>query len=86
MHELSLALEVCRLATDAVYPVDPGQIVTVGVVLGRRAGVEPANFEFCLEALLGQPPFGRAAPSIMQAEGDELRLDYVEVEDAGSPD
>jgi Zn finger protein HypA/HybF involved in hydrogenase expression len=86
MHELSLALEVCRLATNVVYPVDPSQVVTVGVVLGTRAGVEPANFEFCLEALLRQPPFGRAVPSILQSPDDELRLDYVEVEDAGSPD
>jgi Zn finger protein HypA/HybF involved in hydrogenase expression len=85
MHELSLALEVCRLATEAVHPADPARIVTVAVVLGRRSGVEPANFEFCLEALLQQPPFGRAGANIKRAPGDELRLDYVEVDDAGSP-
>ena len=86
MHELGLALEVCRLAADAVYPADPAQVVAVAVVLGDEAGVEPSNFEFCLEALLGQPPFGRATASIMRVPGDEFRLDYVEVEDAGSPD
>ena len=83
MHELSLALEVCRLAENAVYPADPARVVTVGVVLGDRSAVEPANFEFCLEALLQQPPFGHAVPSIVRTPGDDLRLDYVEVEDAG---
>ena len=86
MHELSLALEVCRLAQNAVYPVDPSRVVTVGVVLGDRAAVEPANFEFCLEELLRQPPFGRAAPEIMRTPGEDLRLDYVEVDDAGPSD
>jgi Zn finger protein HypA/HybF involved in hydrogenase expression len=86
MHELSMALEVCRLAQNAVYPADPARVVTVGVVLGDRSTIEPANFEFCLEALLSQPPFGHAVPSIERTAGDDLRLDYVEVEDAGTPD
>lgn len=85
MHELSMALEVCRLAQNAVYPADPARVVTVGVVLGDRSTIEPANFEFCLEALLSQPPFGHAVPSIERTAGDDLRLDYVEVEDAGTP-
>ena len=85
MHELSLALEVCRLTQEAAYPADPAQVVTVGLVLGDRSGVEPANFEFCLEALLAQPPFGQVTLTIARSPGDELRLDYVEVEDAGSP-
>jgi Zn finger protein HypA/HybF involved in hydrogenase expression len=84
MHELSLALEVCRLAENAIYPADPARVVTVGVVLGDRSVVEPANFRFCLEELLKQPPFGRAVPSIARSIGDDLRLDYVEVDDAGS--
>jgi hypothetical protein len=47
--------------------------------------VEPENFEFCLEALLQQPPFRRATPIILRSPGAELRLDYLEVEDAGPP-
>lgn len=81
-----MALEVCRLAQNAVYPADPARVVTVGVVLGDRSTIEPANFEFCLEALLSQPPFGHAVPSIERTAGDDLRLDYVEVEDASTPD
>jgi Zn finger protein HypA/HybF involved in hydrogenase expression len=81
-----MALEVCRLAQDAVYPVDPARVVTVGVVLGDRSTIEPANFEFCLEALLQQPPFGHAVPSIARTAGDDLRLDYVEVDDGGPTD
>ncbi len=86
MHELSLAMEVCRIAQETVYPTDPASIVTVGVVLGECSPVEPANFEFCLEALLQEPPFGRGQPVIRRTAGDELRLDYVEVDDASSPD
>lgn len=85
MHELSLALEVCRLAEWAISPADPGRITAVAVVLGDRAGVEPGNFEFCLEALLQQPPFRQATPIILRSPGAELRLDYLEVEDAGPP-
>jgi Zn finger protein HypA/HybF involved in hydrogenase expression len=82
MHELSLALEVCRLAQEAIGPADPADVVTVGVVLGDRSGVEPENFRFCLEALLAQPPFRAAVPAILRTGGEELRLDYVEVDDA----
>ena len=86
MHELSLALEVCRLAQEAIAPADPARVVTVGVVVGDRSSVEPDNFEFCLEALLAQPPFGHAVPSVARTPGDDLRLDYVEVDDADPAD
>jgi Zn finger protein HypA/HybF involved in hydrogenase expression len=86
MHEMSLALEICRLAEEAVYPADPRRVRAVGVELGDRANVEPASLEFCLEALLLQPPFGHGRPAITRAAGDVLRLDYVEVEDASTTD
>lgn len=85
MHELSLALEVCRLAEQAAGPERAEQVVTVALVVGDDAGVEVNNLEFCLEALLREPPFRAARPVINRSAGDELRLEYVEVDD-GSPD
>jgi Zn finger protein HypA/HybF involved in hydrogenase expression len=86
MHELGLALEICRLAQEVVAPVSPARIRGVGVEVGDRANVEPANLEFCLEALLQQPPFGQGKPEITRKPGDDLRLDYVEVDDASPAD
>ena len=86
MHELSLALEVCRLAEQAVYPADPGRVREVGLVLGDSANVERSNLEFCLEVLLQQPPFGQGRPAITRTAGDVFRLDYVEVDDASATD
>ena len=55
----------------------------VGVIVGDDAGIEPDNLEFCLEALLAHPPFGRAVPSIERTSGDQLALAYLQVEDDG---
>lgn len=85
MHELSLALEICRLAEERVGAEVVPDIVTVGVEVGDQAGVEPANLAFCLEAVLAEPPFRRARPMIERREGDVLRLAYLEVDD-GRPD
>jgi len=86
MHELSLALEICRIAEEQLGPDGSGQLVTVGVEVGDQAGVEPDNLSFCLEALLGAPPFGRAHPVIARLPGDVLRVSYLEVDDAGPDD
>lgn len=85
MHEFSLALEVCRLAEAQVGVGDAGQIATVALEVGDDAGVEIENLQFCLEVLLGEPPFNGATPVIERCAGDTLRLDYLEVDD-GSPD
>ncbi len=85
MHELSVALEICRIAEERLAPADPAQLVTVGLELGDDAGLEPENLRFCLEALLAQPPFGAARPAITRLPGDVLRVTYLEIED-GRPD
>ena len=85
MHEMSLALEICRIAEQHAGRAGPAQIVEVGVEVGDASGVEPANLEFCLEALLSQPPFRRAVPRLARLPGDVLRVSYLEVDD-GSPD
>ncbi len=83
MHELSLALDVCRIAEENVGSDALARVTAVGLDVGDRAGIEIDNFEFCLEALLGSAPFGNARPEIRRLEGDELSVTYVEVEDDG---
>jgi Zn finger protein HypA/HybF involved in hydrogenase expression len=60
-----------------------GQLTAVGVEVGQEAGIEPANLEFCLESLLGVPPFAGAHPVITRVPGDVLRLAYLELDDGG---
>jgi hydrogenase nickel incorporation protein HypA/HybF len=81
MHEMSIALEVCRLAEERLGTEALGNVQTVGLEVGDDAGVEPENLSFCLEALLAAPPFRGARPIITRAPGDALRLAYLEVDD-----
>lgn len=85
MHELSLALEVCRLAGEVLHREGGVAVQALGVEVGADAGIEPENFRFCLEALLSEPPFNGARPVLLSAPGDTLRLAYLEVDD-GHPD
>lgn len=85
MHELSVALEVCRMTEARVGATGAAAVRTVGLEVGDDAGVEIGNLQFCLETLLGEPPFGGARPVILRRSGDVLRLAYLEVDD-GSPD
>ena len=86
MHEMSIALEVCRLAGERLG-VDAPKLVAVGVTVGDDAGIEPENLTFCLEALLAEPPFCGASPRVMREPGDALHLSYLEVaDDAGQDD
>jgi len=84
MHEMSVALEVCRLA-EARLGAAADTLVALGVTVGDDAGVEPENLAFCLEAVLAEPPFRGAQPRILREPGDALNLSYLEVTD-GSPD
>ena len=81
MHELSLALEVCRMAEAHLAPGCAGQLRAVRVEVGDDANVEIENFRFCLEALLGAPPFAGAIPTITACPGDDLRLASLEIDD-----
>jgi hydrogenase nickel incorporation protein HypA/HybF len=85
MHEMSVALEICRIAEDQAGPSGAERVVTVGVEVGDDAGVEVSSLEFCLEAVLAAPPFAGAKPEITRLTGDVLRVAYLEVDD-GRPD
>jgi Zn finger protein HypA/HybF involved in hydrogenase expression len=84
MHELSLALEVCRIAESHLEPGAAGQLRALCVEIGDDANVEVENFRFCLEALLDAPPFAGAVPRIVTLPGGDLRLAYLEVDDGRS--
>jgi len=85
MHEMSVALEICRMAEQRLG-VDSGRLVAVGVTVGDQAGVEPENLAFCLEALLAEPPFSGATLRIRRELGDALHLGYLELVDDARQD
>jgi Zn finger protein HypA/HybF involved in hydrogenase expression len=83
MHEMSLAIEVCRVAEQHAVAAGPGagSVVAVGVDVGDAAGVELSSLAFCLETLLAEPPFAGAKAVIHRSHGDALRVSYIEVDD-----
>jgi Zn finger protein HypA/HybF involved in hydrogenase expression len=81
MHEMSIALDICRIAEEQVKPEQVPQIITVAVEIGDQAGVEPESLTFWLETLLKEPPFKAARPVLEQVSGDVLRVSYIEVDD-----
>jgi Zn finger protein HypA/HybF involved in hydrogenase expression len=80
MHELSVAMEICRIAAAHAAP-RPDRVAVVGVDVGAEAGVEPENLEFCLGVLLDAPPFRHARPRVTRIPGADLRVTHLEVDD-----
>ena len=85
MHELSIAIDVGRIAAEQAGPAGAGSVRTVALEVGTDAGVEFDNLEFCLEAVLSTPPFRAARALIERRAGNELRVAYLEIDD-GHPD
>lgn len=81
MHEMSVAVEVCRLAEERLTPAQLPQLISVGLDVGDDSGLEPDNLLFCLEALLAAPPFRQARPVLSRCAGDVLRVTYLELDD-----
>ena len=75
-------MEICRIAEERLEPHRRSSLRRVGVLVGTDAGIEPSNLEFCLEALLSQPPFGQAVPIIQHTAGHDLALAFLQVDDA----
>jgi Zn finger protein HypA/HybF involved in hydrogenase expression len=84
MHEMSVAMEIARIAEVKLGQTAP-QLVSVAVDVGDDAGIEPSSLEFCLEAVFSTPPFAGAKPVILRCAGDVLRVAYLEIDD-GSPE
>ena len=80
MHELSIAMEVCRMA-EHTLGADTTRLRRVALTVGDDAGVERDNLAFCLDVLLSQPPFGTATAQLAPCAGDVLRVDSYEVDD-----
>jgi len=85
MHEMSVAMEICRIAEDQVGIEALPRVREIGLVIGCDSGIEPDNLVFCLEALLEQPPFTGARPALELTNGDDLRVSYLEVDEGGTP-
>ena len=85
MHEMSVALEICRIAEDQVGLEALPRVREIGLVVGYQSGIEPENLVFCLEALLEHPPFTGARPALEITNGDDLRVSYLEVDDGSTP-
>lgn len=85
MHELSLAVEIGSIA-ERQLGATVSRCVAVGVDVGTESGVEPSALEFCLEAVLQQPPWSGARPVLSQRPGDILQLSWLEVEDDDRPE
>jgi Zn finger protein HypA/HybF involved in hydrogenase expression len=86
VHELSVAVEICRMTEERLGSGDCPRLVAVGVVVGDDSGLEADNLQFCLEALLEQEPFGRARPVIQRVPGTDLSISFFEVEDGSQDD
>lgn len=78
---MSLAVEVGRLAAEQVDRELLPRVSAVGVEVGDRAGVVIDALEFCLQAVLTEPPFDDARPVLERCRGDVLRLAWIDVED-----
>lgn len=85
MHEMSIALEICRITEDQVGRDALPRVREVGLVVGRDAGVEPDNLVFCLDTLLDNPPFAGGRTALELAAGDDLRIHYLDLEDERPP-
>lgn len=86
MHEMSLAVEICRVAERNAGAPGPAGVRVVAVELGEDAAIEPASLRFCLEALLAAPPFGSARPELQPVPGHDLRVAWLEVDDGRPAD
>ncbi|MBI2406771.1 MAG: hydrogenase maturation nickel metallochaperone HypA [Gemmatimonadetes bacterium] len=84
MHELSLAIEIGRLAEEKLGATAP-RCVAVGVDVGTESGVEPSALGFCLESVFSDPPWRGARAVLSCPPGDVFQVTWLEVEDDDGP-
>lgn len=83
MHEMSVAMEVCRIAEDQVGLAALARVREVGLIVGHDSGIEPESLRFCLEVLLEREPFRGARAALEFTPGDDLRVSYLDLDDDG---
>jgi Zn finger protein HypA/HybF involved in hydrogenase expression len=84
VHELSLAIEIGRLAEEKLGD-SVARCVRVGVDVGTHSGVEPSALEFCLEAVFSHPPWKGAKAVLSCPPSDIFQVTWFEIEDDDSP-
>jgi Zn finger protein HypA/HybF involved in hydrogenase expression len=83
VHELSLALEICRIAERTVGHERLPLVRELELEVGTDSEVEIANLSFCLESLLTHRPFVGASHRIVRVPGSDMRVLSLEVDDGG---
>ena len=68
VHEMSVALEVCRIAEEQLGIEALPRVTGMGLEVGNRSGIMADNLAFCLDTLLTHPPFG-AARTVIRRSG-----------------
>ena len=81
MHEMSIALEVCRLVEEQVGAEALPRVTGMGLEVGNHSGVVADNLAFCLDTLLTHPPFRAARTVIRRTDDSALRLEWLELDD-----
>ena len=85
MHEMSVAMEVCRIVEVQVGAAALPRVREVGLIVGHQSGVEPENLRFCLDAILSVAPFQSARSVFEMTPGDDLSLHYLKIDDDDPP-
>lgn len=69
MHELAIAREIVRIATEAAAREGSAQVLTVSVEVGALSGVLPEAMELCFEACARGTSLETARLEIRRVEG-----------------
>jgi hydrogenase nickel incorporation protein HypA/HybF len=77
MHELSITRNIVAIVGEAAK----GQrVVRVVLEVGKLAGVMPDAISFCFDVVSSGTPAEGAELSIVEVEGDDLKIKTLEVE------
>ena len=76
MHELTLVKSLIDVVTGEV---GESRVHVVRLHLGRRACVSAHSLRFCFDVCARGTPLEGATLDIVEADGDELRIEEVEV-------
>lgn len=81
MHEMGIAGSVLEAVEKETRRYPGHRAAKVGLRIGRFAGVDGESLRFCFEALVKDSDFEPLELAIEFAQGDELDLAFVELEE-----